>query len=424
MRLNLVLGMVSVLLHFAALPLRAEGPLWGPFNPYSLLLAQPEPEPPPDLFAQAPAQGPSGSSNPGAGHPQMIGDLPGGIFLRRTMTFPTAVTLQVTTVRQAQVGMIVQNITTVRNIQVPGLITRDVNVPLSSRGPFKIGENESPLPMNRVFAAYNYHNDLAVLSSGTQLLPFNIPPLPAPPPSGGNGFLSPPQTTIRAIGVDPAPGLQRLDVHREVFGFERTLFGDNFSVGVRLPLIQQANEPTLESAGFGDVGVIFKYALINNRESGNVLSAGLMVTAPTGEEVIASDGTRIHPTLLQPFVGYFVNAGRFYLHGWTAAVLPTDSRDVTLWTNDAAVGYRLYRNESGTGLVRFITPTIEGHLTAPLNKRGARGTPGGFPDIFVATGGIHTGLGDRSTLTLGAATPLMGPQPFGVEGVVQFNLRF
>ncbi len=456
MRWNRVLMMGSMVLLGSSSLLRAEDPVWEPIDPEFRLTAalqaqpaqpaQPAPDPAPDLFAQAEAQGPSGSSNPGSGHPQMIGDLNGGIFLRRIMTFPTTVRVRVTTTTTGQVPV-------TQIVTRPSIIRREVNVPLAARGPFKISENESPVPATRAYTTYNYFNNVAVLGGRT-----SVPPLVS---QINSGRLNPAQTlqqeqaavfsqpdpfstslgsepvlispaipgirsatTLQVLGFDPPPALKRLDVHREVFGFEQAMMDNTFSVGVRLPLIQQIGDSSLDGSHIGDVDVIFKYALLNDEESGDVLSAGLMVTAPTGESDLAVEGRKIHPALIQPFIGYFANFGDFYVQGFSSLIVPTDSRDATLFCNDVAVGYRLYRDESDSGLIRSISPVLEGHLTTPLDNRGAHDSPAGFPDIFVGTAGVHLGLGERASLTVGATTPLTGPQPYDAEGIVQFNFRF
>ena len=41
----------------------------------------------------------------------------------------------------------------------------------------------------------------------------------------------------------------------------------------------------------GDLTIVTKYALINDRETGNVLSGGLAITAPTSPTIRTSDGS-------------------------------------------------------------------------------------------------------------------------------------
>src|SRR5262249_3483533 len=155
--------------------------------------------------------------------------------------------------------------------------------------------------------------------------------------------------------------------------------------------------------------------------TGDVLSAGLMVTAPTGPDVPTVAGD-VHSTLLQPFVGYVWNAGRLYVHGFTSLAVPPDHRDLTVPFNDVGVGPRRFPGGPDRP-VRFVVPTVEAHVTTPLDHRGAA-DPVVVPDLVVLTAGVHFGLSGRSTLTLGAATPVTGPRPFDVEAIAQLNWRF
>ena len=74
-----------------------------------------------------------------------------------------------------------------------------------------------------------------------------------------------------------------MSLNREVVGFEKTLFGSDISLGVRLPFLQTSGAAGTGIAGdiVGDLTLIGKYAVINNRETGNVLSLGLALTVPT-----------------------------------------------------------------------------------------------------------------------------------------------
>lgn len=260
--------------------------------------------------------------------------------------------------------------------------TRTARVPLAARGGFKIADNENPRPTDRVFFSYNYFNDV-------------------------NGRIN-------------GPDISRIDVHREIFGFEKTFLEGNASFGMRVPLIQQTG-----SGSFTDIGnltFIGKYAFINDRSTGNVLSSGLVVTVPTGHNYDIVDGSTLDPVLIQPWVGFVWNSGRLYAQGFSSVAIPTQSIDAPLLFNDLGVGYRAWRGTGG--LITAITPTIEGHLTNPLDNRGFDTCGIRYVDLFVVTGGLHFELNNRSLLTFGAATPLTGPKAFAVEGIVQFNFRF
>src|SRR5207245_7209043 len=113
-------------------------------------------------------------------------------------------------------------------------------------------------------------------------------------------------------------------------------------------------------------------ALLHDRETGDILSAGLAVTTPTGPTAFAGFDQiqSFHETTLQPFVGYRYNWSDFYVHGFTSIDVPTDSRDVTMLYNDIGIGYYLYRNRCEDAIVRGIVPTFEVHVHTPLNHRG------------------------------------------------------
>lgn len=365
--------------------------------------AQPQPEPP-DVFTQAPPQGPSGSSNAGSGHPHMIGDLNGGAYIRRILVCGTQT-------------FVVDPGPQFPTVELP--IFCVANIALASRGAFKIGENESPVPTDRVYLSYNYFSNVAVLAKQE----FIVPP-PPPPPGTPASFQAKALNKLVLSNSDAGASLIGLDTQREVFGIEKTLFSEDFSVGLRMPLIQEIGATALDNSQLGDLSFVFKYAFYRDREAGNAVSAGLVLTVPNGEDVFAVNGEKIHPTLIQPFIGWFLNRGALYFHGFSSVIVPTEDNDVSLLCNDVAVGYRLYEDACAQNLVRFIAPTLEAHITTPLNHEGATERPFGFPNIFVGTAAVHVGLGDFSTVTLGVGIPMSGPQPFDVEGIAQFNLRF
>jgi hypothetical protein len=311
----------------------------------------------------------AGTSAPETATGTLLGDLAGGSY------YTTVITVPVTTT--AFPGATPSTHLATRLVRVPGIF----------RGSFKITEDESPRPMDRVFINYNYYNRLG---------------------TSGEGF------TVRP------------DLNRETGGFEKTFLDGNASFGMRVPYIQATDSAgNVGGSDIGDITFIGKFAICNDRSTGNLLSAGLAVTAPTGPDEILADGSHLHSTLLQPYVGYIWNCGNLYVHGFSAVIVPTDSRDVTLLTNDVGVAYRAYCNLNSGGWLTEFTPTVEGHLTDPLNHRGlATLDEVAFPDIFVLTTGAHIGIGRNLIVTPGFAVPLTGPKPFDFEAIVQVNWRF
>jgi hypothetical protein len=317
-----------------------------------------------DLFAQAPTEG---TAAPESFSPNMIGDFNSYYFTPKS--------------RSSQ-----SSSSTPSSSPSSSRSSSDIRIPIPGRAAFKIAENESPRAQDRAFLAYSFYNDIA-----------------------------------RKTDVAGAPDT---NYHREVLGFEKSLGEGRGSLGLRLPFVQLNGNPAFEQSLFGDLSVIGKAHLYDGGPDGNLFSLGMVVTIPTSITAFRDDGTSFRSTLFQPFLGYILNVNEsLYAHGFTSLTLPTTDDDATIMFNDIGLGYRLYQSNDG-GWLTSVTPTLEAHLTTPLSKQGLFATPVGVPDLLIVTGGVHLGLGDRSTLTLGAATPFTGPRVFSYEGIVQLNLRF
>jgi hypothetical protein len=259
----------------------------------------------------------------------------------------------------------------------------------------KIVDNESPRPVNRVFYTYNYWG--------------NVNP----------GF---------------NPGSPAVGLSRNMIGFEKTLFGPNASFGMRLPFITVANGFNgIGNNAVGDLSMIFKYAFLNNQQTGNLISGGLMVTVPTGNSLVIDvpnvngviDGTvqqTFTSVLLQPWMGYIWNpTPRIYIHGFSSLVVPTDSRDVTVLFNDVGVGFWLYRNQNDR-FVQGVVPTWEFHINTPLSHRTEQfGIT--FVDQVNMTGGCHF-IFPRSTLGIAVGFPILNPRPYDIEALASYTFRF
>lgn len=246
---------------------------------------------------------------------------------------------------------------------------------------FKITENESPRPTSRLFFNYNYFNNVNATRAG---------------------------------------------VHREIPGFERTFLDGNASFGMRLPVFQTVgNDGDLNIRGFGNLNMIGKYAWINNRDTGNVLSSGMTCGVPTGRTIKIPNQSDIKSVVFQPFMGYLYNMmeGDLYVQGFSAVAVPTDIRDITIMFNSAALGYWLYRNPTADRLLTGVVPTLETHINTPLNHRGLDALPFGVQDSVVLTTGSHF-VFNRSMFTLAVAAPVTGPKPFDIEAIALFNLRY
>jgi hypothetical protein len=314
----------------------------------------------------------------------------------------------------------VNQITTVTTITRHVLTLEEVMVcdPLASRGAFKIADGESPRPVDRVFLNFNYFDGVTGIGGfdpATQRVASTTSTSVDP-------FGNVTQTTLDTVSDTAALSVpaRRVNVDREIFGFEKTFLDGNASIGLRAPLIQQDGSGAFGSDDFGDLSVVLKYAWINNRETGNVLSSGLVVTVPTGPSIPTLEGN-LNDTLLQPWVGYILNSRDVFLIAFHSVVVPTDSKDVTLLFNDVSVGYRLYRAPAQR-LLTLVAPTFEAHVTTPLSNRGSPVIS--VPDVMVLTGGVHIGFGPRTLLSLGVGTPITGPRVYDVEALALLNWRF
>jgi hypothetical protein len=364
-----------------------------------------------DLFAQAPTMA---GEFPTFFNPNMMGDWP-TIVARQTRVILGTQTTTVTTTTTNIFGL--PPVTTTTTTTTPFAQARTVLVPVPTRGSFNIADNESPIPRDRVFTFWNYYSRAGFPPTG---LNAPITTTTTSTINGvdvqGNPFT---RTTTTSTTTPPAP---RVSSNRETFGFEKTFLDGRASVELRAPLLQQGDGGAGFGAdNFGDLTVIGKYAFILDRNTGNVFSGGLAITVPSGRSIPITEGN-LHDTLIQPFVGYLWNFDQFFIQGFHSVAVPTDARDVTLLFNDLGVNYWLYRGNPDR-LLSSVVPTIEAHLTTPLNHRNFNG-PIVVPDTLIMTTGVHLGLYRNSTLSLGIATPVTGPRPFNVETFVQFNWRF
>ena len=262
---------------------------------------------------------------------------------------------------------------------------------------FKIADNESPRPQDRFFSTFNFYNNVEGDAN-------------------------------RRMGAD----IGIINVYRQIIGFEKTFFDGNASIGMRLPFnlldARNGDTPGLSgtSADIGDLTVILKALLWEDRDRGLLLSAGVAVTVPTGPDSFAGVPSVVgafHNTLVQPYLGSLWSLNNLFVQGFSAIDIPTDSNDVTFMFDDIGIGYFLLR---GNGAGRFITglaPTFEVHINTPLSHRG--GMCGvNIPDWVDLTEGVTVEFNRRATLAVGVSTPITGPRPFDLEALAHFNIRF
>ncbi|MBY0513883.1 MAG: hypothetical protein K2P78_08230, partial [Gemmataceae bacterium] len=246
-----------------------------------------------------------------------------------------------------------------------------------------ITDNDNPRPMDRVYFGYNFYSRLG-----------------------------------RSVDGQAA----NVDLQRQTVGFEKAFLNGNASFGMRLPFIQQYGSG-LSTRVVGDLSLLGKYAFYNNRRTGDLVSAGFVLTTPTGGGgAILTDGTSVpHSWLFQPWAGFVKVYDRLYFQGITNVIAPSDRRDPTLLGNSLAAGYWVYRNP-GDRLLTGIIPVAEVHVRNPLNHRNPN-DPVFLQDQVNLTTGVHF-RSNRGVLSPALSIPLVGPRPWAIEAMVYANWLF
>jgi hypothetical protein len=295
----------------------------------------------------------------------------------------------------------------VSNGVVPSLHGNTIKVvaPLPLEASYKITEDESPRPQNRAYVAYSFYDnvDRFFERNGTNDLLTRLP-------------------TITGAPAQPVfPG--HSDLHRETVGFEQTFLNGDASFGLRLPFLQLVGDRQVEDTQVGDLSLILKYALINNRQTGNVFSTGVVFTLPTGPGLVIPGESSLHSTIIQPWVGFIYNFGDLYVQEFSSAAVPTDMRDVAVVFNSIGAGYWLYRDRGPCARIQGLVPVLELHLNTPLNHRGLEAGVINFPDALDLTGGCHILL-RRTKVGFAVCTPLTGPKPYDIEAAANLEFRW
>ncbi len=292
---------------------------------------------------------------------------------------------------------------------------------------FKIAENSSPIPLDRVFFNYNHF--------ANALETFDGPALP---------------------------------LDRFTFGVEKTFWDENWSVELRVPFARGLDsaevvgqQAGLEGTEFGNVAMAVKTLLYQSRRS--ALSVGLGVVFPTGadSELIYDDGVGGLTTLasveneavhFQPFLGYlwtpndrlfaqFFSQVDFDANGNQTLIRGVEGRlqDQSLLFLDMSVGYWVYRAQNAPFL-KGVAPMVELHYTTTLQSpdEAPAGdvvvTPSAYEidtitnlagrqDILNLTGGVHFQLFEATRLTVAGACPLRSDsnREFDAEFMLQLN---
>jgi hypothetical protein len=285
-------------------------------------------------------------------------------------------------------------------------------------GRTKIADNTSPIPRDRLLFDYNLFD--------------NVPLAP-----GG------------------------VDVHRFTPGFEKTFFDGMMSFEMKIPMavtldnsLVAGAEPNRSHGEFGNMALTVK-SLLLQRETW-VMSGGLTVGVPTADATSVSfaDGTpaveiKNEAVHLEPFLGFLWTPDeRWFTQGfiqWDFAandnpvlanqfgdrLTPIGNlHDTTFQYVDLGLGYWLYREpERCAGLIG-VAGVAEVHWNTSLQDtvpvasgRYRIGTYASNIDVIDLTVGAHLEFANRTTVTLGYATPLGAGVDRGFDGEFRVMLN-
>lgn len=299
---------------------------------------------------------------------------------------------------------------------VPGELETVMQVPAPTRGAWRIADNESPQPQDRVYVSYNFLQDTGERLNEGLLAAFRLP----------NGTLL--QSNGQTVLVPMQP--PRLRVHQLTIGAEKTIpTNENVSFGVRIPVYGIRNgvgfsDDNLDKTDLGDISFNIKVAIANELAySGWLASTGVMATAPTGPDYTNFDGEDVHQWIVQPYLAGLRDFGGVYVHGFTSVAIPVDGPEPVLLFGDLGAGWYAYRSDYF--FLSAIVPTVEAHATIPLTHRASPDAAVRTMDMVVATAGVHFVFGPGNcTLSFGGSVPVFAPQPFEYQLITQLDFRF
>jgi len=304
----------------------------------------------------------------------------------------------------------------------------------------KIAENDSPIPVDRVFFNYNhFHNVFQLSEQITQ--PPGLPP------------------TVRQVPID-----------RYTVGVEKTMAEGEYSVELRLPFNgtfdEQLQTVGVDGGNIGNLAIVFKSLLYSDEEL--AIGAGLGIDTPTGSDTVGRIGQanlRFNNQSLHllPYIGFLLAPGDptwgwndgLFLSGYAQIDISTDGNSVNLLPPggtattslgkfneqnlgflDLGLGYWLYRNpyaERLTGLAvvseLHYTTALQNSDQLTLNLAGADITVasrGNRFDVLNGTIGVQMLMFEVSSLRIAGVFPLRDEDQrfFDSEVQVQFNRRF
>ncbi len=264
---------------------------------------------------------------------------------------------------------------------------------------FKISENQSPRPQDRLFFDFNYYNNL--------------------------------NDTINLRDLSP---ITQMKAYVYNFGIEKTFNNGMGSVGIRVPLDNlTANSfgnivSTPTSTATGNLTIFGKYILAQNTRTGSLVSACWAISpqTATGRFAGAPYLFPLNSTYFQTCFGYIYNYEKWYFQGFSGLSFSANPGDTAMVYNDLAVGYFLIRNRDSRAWLTALAPTVELHVNNPINHRDPfnRNDLAGSPDSVDFTFGLNFGFKNTAVLTAAFVTPVASPRPFDSEAILMLNIFY
>jgi hypothetical protein len=289
----------------------------------------------------------------------------------------------------------------------------------------KISDDNSILPVDRVFFLYNYFDNAILI---------------------------------------PSPQPHAIDVQRYTPGIERTFWDHMASIDVRMPFASTQNSDIfLDGSGadknteFGDMEVTLKFLLWHTDDVSIAAGVGLNLPTAPDVHVFAAQGQPATFTIennafhVQPYIGVLIKPNdQLFVQMFEQFDVDTNGnridqkgvgpigtlRDQTLLYTDIQVGYWMYRNPQAP-YITGIAPTVEYHYTTTtenarfVTSQGIStftfGNTDNRLDIQNLTMGVQFLIGGNSTLTIAGVVPLERPssdRQFDSEAFIQFNRFF
>jgi hypothetical protein len=293
---------------------------------------------------------------------------------------------------------------------------------------FKMAENTSPLPQDRLYFDYSFYNDVPI--------------------------------------TDPAIG-----VNAYVPGFEKTFLSGRMSFEMRLPMANTLdsdfflNGPNATSSGeVGNLGMAWKAILLRSRRL--ALTGGLAMTAPTAHDTrvfeyprdsVPDIVIRNQSVHLMPFLGALWTPNqRWFAIGYLQVDVDTNGDPVsvdvyestpvsigryqepTYMYLDASLGYWAYRRNCPNHFLTGLAPMFEVHVNQGLGRAPVlidsqealqvggdiNGNPVHTLSIVDLTVGLHAELYRNTTLTAAYCTAATGDRQFEGQFRLLVNRRF